>query len=212
MSSIVVLIAVSLVLTFIPPFNHWNVALSIKPSATDTAITVLHLSQLNSCWIMLRGKKNTQFVPVFQNFISILILLWNRKLVWAVMSWERQYKGISCLTLTLPWGNSIDGAPGGTGTDGTAGGVCSSLSSRQHDRGPHCFSLYTEQMGTKEVAVCWNYRGALIDNLPGWKSWRQGWRRTGASIIYEKSIKRAQKWIHFLECLWTFAGGVRLWL
>ncbi len=31
---------------------------------------------------------------------------------------------------------------------------------------PRC-SLHTEQMGTKEVAVCWNYRGALIDNLPG---------------------------------------------
>lgn len=116
--------------------------------ATDTATTVLHLAQLHSCWIILGENP----------FISILIDLWDRELISAVTSWERQYKGVSCLTLIQPWRNCIDGAPSGTGTDGAAGGVCSSLSSHQHDRGPHCSSLYIEQMGTKAMAVCWNYR------------------------------------------------------
>lgn len=129
-----------------------------------------------------------------------MILLWDGKLVSVVSSWKRRYKGVSCLALTLPWGNGIDGAPGGTGTDGTAGGVCSSLSSRHHDRGRHCSSLYNEQMGTKEVAVCWNYRGPLIDNLPGWRNWRQGWRRTGTSIIYEKQHRHRSEFIFWSVC------------
>lgn len=87
----------------------------------------------------------------------------------------------------------MDGAPGGTGAGGTAGGVGSSLSSRQRDRSPPCCSLHSQQMGTKEEAVCWNYSGALMDNLPGWRSWRQGGGKTAASIIYEDGIKQAQK-------------------
>lgn len=101
--------------------------------------------------------------------MSILIHLWVTKVVSG-----RQHKAISCLTFTQPRGKNTERAPGGTGADGTAGCVSISLSSRQRDRGP-----YSEQMGTKEVAVCWNYRGALIDNLPGWRSWRQGWRKEG---------------------------------
>lgn len=59
------------------------------------------------------------------------------------LSCDKLRKAVSCLTLTPPRGNRIDNAPGGKGTDCTAGGVCSSLSSHQHDRGPHCSSLYT---------------------------------------------------------------------
>lgn len=117
----------------------------------------LIVKQLLHC---LRRKRRPQFVPAFQNFISILILLFERKLVF------KQHKAVS--TLSPPWGIGIDGVPGGTGA---AGGACSSLSSPRHlclgtDRWAHKRKLF---VGITE-------EHSLIISQDK-KSWRQGWRK-----------------------------------
>ncbi|KAM3600762.1 uncharacterized protein V6R79_002196 [Siganus canaliculatus] len=92
---------------------------------------------------------------------------------------EWLYKAVSSVTGTVPAGSGIKAALQ-VGQVEVSSSVCPRVNTTEVLAPP---SAAAEQMGTKEVAVCWNYSRVLLDNLPGGRRRRQRWRKTAASIM-----------------------------